>query len=490
VPVSHRSQFSDELRSSYARVEREDIVTFINACFACTRQAEFYSSGDEQAVSISFLHDYVLGNYRRVYSRCLAAGINHFNQSLIITNLLAAGAPIDSEERQEEGELIATALQKLPANRVFRLLKSLRDRRVNNRRTRAVVRRFLAERKDSTFDAVKYRSKYRAAAQHAHVNLPYEIGRFFFQPKNSNYVFETPLLESFRQAHYSQNALYELPFTVAEGFAAKHGIPRETFLKRIQPKMTRAEKLRLQTAAGRERGVRIEIDLGRTPLTKLALYALSLSVAERVKRQTELDEAMRNAARHALRIAPLKLNRVAAILDASYSAYGSTQKRRRPLAVALASSYLLGEAAEEFTPIWIPQGKTPASGWHELLVESRGQTRLGEPLIEALETRPDLVVIVSDGFENDPPGAASEVARVFRKRLDPDEATSIVHLNPVFDAEDYQPHALSEAFPTLGLRDAEDIPTMLGFAKFASGTAQLSELEDYLAARVQEVLGS
>ena len=484
------AQPPDEFRSNFARVEREDIVTFINACFACTRQAEFYSGSDQQAVSISFLHDYVQGNYRRVYSRCLAAGVNHFNQALIIANLLDAGAPVEAEQRAEEGELIATSLRKLPANRAFALLKTLRERGINNRRTRAVVRRFLSERNDSAFDAIKYRTKFRAVAQHAHVPLPYEVGRFFFQPKNSTYVYENPLLETYRQAHYSQNAVYDLPFTVAEGFAEKHGIPRETFLKRIEPKMTQAEKLRLQTAAARERGVTIKIDLGRTPLTKLALYVLSLSMDERKKRLSELDEAMRNAARHALRKAPLKLNRVAAILDASYSAFGSTEKRRRPLAVALASSYLLGEASVEFTPIWIPQHGSSGEEQHPLLVESRGQTRLGEPLIEALETRPDLVVIVSDGFENDPPGAVSEVARVFRQRLDRDEATSIVHLNPVFDAEDYQPHALSEFFPTLGLRDAEDIPTMLGFAKFASGAAQLSELEEYLAARVHEVLAS
>ena len=158
--------------------------------------------------------------------------------------------------------------------------------------------------------------------------------------------------------------------------------------------------------------------------------------------------------------------------------------------MALASSYLLDAASAEFTPIWIPQRTSTGEEWHPLLVESRGQTQLGEPMIEALETQADLAVIVSDGFENDPPGAVSEVVRVFRRKLDPDEATSIVHLNPVFDAEDYQPHALSEFFPTLGLRDAEDIPTMLGFARFASGAAQLSELEEYLAARVHEVLAS
>jgi hypothetical protein len=38
------------------------------------------------------------------------------------------------------------------------------------------------------------------------------------------------------------------------------------------------------------------------------------------------------------------------------------------------------------------------------------------------------------------------------------------------------------------LRDAEDLPTVLGFAKFAEGSLNLSELESYLAERVSSFL--
>ena len=47
------------------RVAREDLVTFINACFSCTGQREFYGDAKGQAVSIDFLHEYTAGNYRR-----------------------------------------------------------------------------------------------------------------------------------------------------------------------------------------------------------------------------------------------------------------------------------------------------------------------------------------------------------------------------------------------------------------------------------------
>ena len=96
------------------QVAREDMVLFINACFACSGQSEYYGETSGQAVAISFLHEYILGNYRRLYARTLAAGINHFNQGLMITNLLACEAPTDPELKREEGALLRAALRSLP----------------------------------------------------------------------------------------------------------------------------------------------------------------------------------------------------------------------------------------------------------------------------------------------------------------------------------------------------------------------------------------
>ncbi|MCA9524176.1 MAG: hypothetical protein KC609_24580, partial [Myxococcales bacterium] len=171
-------------------------------------------------------------------------------------------------------------------------------------------------------------------------------------------------------------------------------------------------------------------------------------------------------------------------LDRSYSSSGSTERRRRPLAVALAVSQLLRAASDEYRPIW-----TPAID-DELRVIARGQTDLASALLEALEWKPDLVLIVSDGYENDPSRGAAEVARVFREHLDPTRRVSMIHLNPVFDADHYAPKTIGRALPTVGLRDAEDLFTMLGFARFVEGSAPLEELEHYLARRVAQLLGA
>lgn len=479
-------------------VAREDVVLFINACFACTRQNEFYSDAAGQAVSIEFLHDYILGNYRRLYARTLAVGINHFNTAMVVERLLRTGADTPDDVRAEEGDLIRAALRELPPQRVFGLFRRLARSRVNNRRTRAVIRDYVRSRPDAAFDAVKYRNKLSRAASHAHLDLPGEVGSFLFEREAASY--ETPLFESFRQAHYSQAAVYELPFSVAEGFAQKHSIPRHVFLERIEPRLTEGERLRLQRSAARAnkgKGVNLDIDLGRAPLTKLCLYALSLPPEEREARRSQLDTAMVQAAERAIARragrgdARLHLGKVACILDRSYSSSGSSEKRRRPLAVALGASYLLRAAAEACRLFWTPPLTWPTDASRQqtaLDVVPRGQTNLADPVLDALEWGAELVVLVSDGYENDPPGTVARVVEAYRRDLDRERRVSFVHANPVFDSESFEPKTLGPSIPTVGMRSAEDLPTMLAFARFVDGGSNLDELESYLRGAVEELL--
>ncbi len=462
------------------RVAREDLVLFINSCLACTGQREFYDDGYGQRVSIEFLHDYILTNYRLLYARTLAAGINHFNQGQIILKLLATGKNTVPAHRKEEGELIAEALRALPPNRAWDLLQQLRKRGVNNRRSRAVARDYLSQRRDICFDAVKYRSKVRVVASHAHLSLSGELGAFLFGQWKKQ-VYKTELFENFRQAHYSAEAIYRLPFTVAEGLAVKHKIGRDVFLSRIQDRMTAGEKLRYQKTAQRS-DVAININLGRLPMTKVALYILSLPLTVRREKWDELDRALRQSANTTLRKSPLKLGRVAAVLDCSYSSSGSGEKRRRPLGVAMAAHYLLQAASTEYRAFWTVPVSDP------ICILPRGQSDLATPLLDALAWEPESVVIVSDGWENDPPLGASEVLRIFCSRIDPLRKVSIVHCNPVYNADNFSLRPISAAIATVGLRDAEDLPTMLGFASFADGSSSLQDLEAYLARRVEVLL--
>ncbi len=461
-------------------VAREDLIMFINACLSCTGQREFYDEAYGQKVSLDFLHDYILGNYRLLYCRTLAAGINHFNQIQIILKLLATGRETLPKYRAEENRLITATLNNLPPHRGWNVLLQIRKQHINNRRARAIAKQYITSHSQRIeFDAVKYRSKLQAIASHNHLKLEQELNAFLFRHWHKS--FQTEIFEQFRQGYYSASAIYNLPFTVAEGLATKHNIPREVFLARIEEQMSIHEKLRLQGSAEKA-GVTIKIEPHRLPLTKLALYVLSLSLDARQKRRDELHQAMTSSTRSIIKHSPIRFGRVAAILDRSYSSFASSEKRRRPLGIALAVNYLLAEVSDEYQAFWTLPISEP------LFLTPHGQTDLATPLLSALEWQPELIIIISDGWENDPSGATAELLRVYRSKFDSKNKISIIHCNPVFNADDFTLKGISPLIPTVGLRQAEDLPVVVEFARFAEGNATLSELENYLAARVEKLL--
>lgn len=465
------------------RVACEDVVMFVNAAIASTAQREFRDDAGAQRMSLGFLHEYVLGNYRDLYAATLALDINHFNAAKIVTNLLRTASAADSRQRTTEGRLIAARLRQLPPQRVYGVFRELRRLGVNNRRSRAIMRDWVARRPDPAFDAVKYRRSLSVVARHAHLPLPGEVGTVLFdwrQPKR----YETPILEAWRRAHYEQRALYELPYTVAEGLAAHHGIDRARFLTGIAPKLTDRERMRLQSSAAQHDVGAVVMDLAEAPLTRLAVYALSLPRPERARRRDELTQALHTAARRAARRQAGTWGRVVAVLDDSYSSSGSGTKRRRPLAVALATHYLLAALAREYVGLWLTHRGDP------LMVHPIGATALGARIVDGLEHRPDRLVIVSDGWDNAPPGQAAEVLRVWTTRLDTDRRTSIVHLNPVYDSDTFDVRRIGPGVATVGVRDAEDVAALVELARFATGGAGFDELRAHLTDRVDRFLAA
>ncbi|ARF72186.1 hypothetical protein B7C62_07790 [Kitasatospora albolonga] len=476
-------------------VAAEDLLLFVNAAITATGQREFRSGAISQHLSLDFLHTYVRVNYRRVYAACLALDINDHNAARIVLGLLETAGEASTEERRAEGRLIAARLALLPPQRVYRLFGEVRRAGINNRRTRAILRDWLAARPDLGHDAVKYRSGVKTAARHVHLRCPEgparmaEVGAFLFRPgKLPRYGH--PLLDAWRRAHYEQGAVAELPFSVAEGFAARHGMKRAVFLERAAPRMTRLERLRTQEqrAVGDRRP---DVDLAVMPLTRLALYVLALPFAQRAARRAELTGALRTAARRAAGGHAGSWGRVHAVLDDSFSSSGSGQKRRRPLAVALACHYLLEALAAPgaYRAVWT-SGRGDA-----LLVRPWGPTPLGMRVLDALEPGPggavpDRLVIVSDGWDNAPAGLAGEVLRVWRRRLDPGRRTAVVHVNPVYDSEGFDVRRLAAGVPTAGIRDAEDLPALVEIARFAEGRAGAAELHAYLDRRVARFLGA
>jgi hypothetical protein len=118
-------------------------------------------------------------------------------------------------------------------------------------------------------------------------------------------------------------------------------------------------------------------------------------------RTPELDAALADrAARTAARLA-LGVRRVALVLDASASMAGGDTQPLRPLAVALALRDAIAAAGADITELWCG-GRRDGAG----LVHPAGPTALADGLLAAFQARPELVVLVTDGYENAPAAAA------------------------------------------------------------------------------------
>lgn len=449
------------------RVRREDLHLFINAGLTATGQGGYYHGAEHERLSLAFLHRYIALNYRRLYALCLAAGLNDHNLAHCITTLLKLGAPSDPEERAQENRLLGAALKRLPAQRAYKLFERLARKGINNRRTRALIRSYLQGRRDLAFDAVKYGRRLRRATLHAHLPLPAEIARFLFEGARAK-RYETPLLETYRRACHDSSAIFQLPYSVAQGLAERKGIDQKTFMKRIEPMMTEREKLRAQSSdAG-------DFDPHRLELVELCVHYLQSQPEGREELLPRLRaRAMKEA--ESLDIAPQL--RVAAVLDRSRSSFGHREARRRPLAVSLAVHLLLEARCPSYRAHWT----SPSTDLLDL--SPLGDTDLARPLLEALKHRPHLIIVVSDGRENAPRGGCEAIAKAVQTRFSGRQPT-LLHINPVFNPDDFMPLSLGPSWPTMGVARIGDLPTALAFARYHEG-GQAEELTRYLERRAK-----
>ena len=459
-------------------IELQDFLDFLDAAYAATSQKEFYHSSSEQRVSLSFFHFYMVYSDRIRYARFLSMGINDHNKQNIIFNLLLTGKETPSSFKVEENNLIAKTLSQLPPQRVYNLFFKIKKAKINNRRTRAFAKQFLSTR-DLSFDAVKYKKKLKKLASHNHLKLEDEMSSFLYKFKSSN-QFETELFENFRQAYYSQAAVYSLPFTVAEGFAEKHGIERSVFLEKIEPMMTKAEKAKYLNSA-RKHKVQLSSDLSNLSTTKLFSFYLSLAGMEQNEMREDFVRALSKASARENKFSKIDFSKTALIIDDSFSMSGSLAKKNRPLSVSLAVSSILSTADERLKKYFLSGAKDEFSS------RANGATSIAVNVISALEDGAKEIIILSDGYENAPYGGVEQVVKMWRK-IEKGKRVSFIHINPVFNSGDYKIQHLSDLITCCGIRDASEIEQVLTFCRFKATVKKLSEVDNYQTKMVKRYL--
>ena len=423
--------------------KQKKILNFLSSAFIATAQTEFYNNKEEQRDAILNTHKPILEDYREFYALVLLSNINDLNKQIIIYNLLRKGKKIDVEQKHIENEIIFQSLEKMPIQRAFKTFKMLKHLKVNNFRTRWLAEKFLMSRKNIHFECVKYKKAIKELVVHNHIFFKdSEVFDFLFDKKIE---YKNKWFKKYIKAKTDPEAIYDLPFTVAEGFAVLHKIPKDEFLKKIKKQMTEGEKLRMQNTAKKE-GVKIQADW-----TKMDLVQMFKFLRTQTRITAKHKEIVESTAKRIADSMIVEFGKVRVVLDNSGSSYSSDEKKYHSISVGQAVSEVLKYCCDDFKEILINGTKKG------LLASVGGSTNLGKAILKALKDKPELLVIISDGYENEPAGLTSQILNVYKSKID--KNLRVFHINPVFAAEVETSRRLAENIPVVGIRDVKELQT-------------------------------
>lgn len=451
--------------------DKQKILDFLSSSFSATGQQEFYNTKEEQQEAILATHKPILQQYRKVYALLLLSNINDFNKQLIIYNLLKHGKEIDKEQKKIENNIIYQSLTKMQPQRAYKTFKILRKHQVNNARTRWLAEKFLTSRKNITFECLKYGSVIKEMIIHNHLYIESEEFDFLFNKKKD---YSKKLFETYHAAKKDKTKIYNLPYSIAEGFAAFHKIPREEFLKKIKKNMTTGEKLRMQET-GKKHNVKIDADWTKFNLTQLLKY---LRTQKRIP--TKAIPTVKILAQKINIPEIVKSSKVRVVLDNSLSSIGSKEKQYHPIAVSQAMSYVLMHNCDDFKEILVNGVR------NRLLVDVHGSTSIGKAVLKALKDKPDYLIILSDGYENEPSGLTSQIIHAYISNID--KNLKVLHFNPVFAGENEKPREFGNDILTVGLRDVNQLHTTFFLLNARSNlSAAIKELEKELSSKIEPI---
>lgn len=443
------------------------VLAYLDAIGTVTGRETFYNARADQDAAESAAHDGCWAVNRGLYAVLLALpGVTdravQGGVLRLLDNPLAPGDPSFLTSEQET-RLVTHLARALPPQRLYKLFGQFAAKRVNNRRTRALVlRSILGAGPALPWRAVKYRAKLRTALRHAlgagvangiakltasadpkacpEAKLARYIDLFIPAWADRDEVYQCvafvlgatreggftlPLLKAFAAARTDLAAGSALPVEVLEGVRSRFhaGTTHAKVLEiaNAAGTITDGQRLGMQRAA-KAAGVEVAFDPARQDMVRLYVYALETD---------GMTPAVRSAldakARAAALALPVRYANVGVVLDASASMLGSGAQKFRPLAVALAMRDVLVASATRSAFV-DATGVLDEFG----MVQPEGDTALAGLLVAALRRHPDAVYVLTDGYENAPAGRVDEVLRAARAL---GVTTPVFQVTPVLGAE-------------------------------------------------------
>lgn len=444
------------------------LVEYLTIACTNTGQATFYNTKKDQDKALADLHGEILRSDRRLYALSAVLPINDRSRQLIVENLLSTGK--HATDSALEGQVIGFVLSDMQFNRILNLVVTLREKKINNKRTRDLGKLVWAQ--VDAFRAIKYASKLRTILRHCHIpegNDPAkaELHQWLFgKIVKVDQVHHNHKLASRILAQTVYEAVFDLPYDIAKALATEvHKKKPEEFDRDFagrdksedeaaQPEITaKGAVTRKESMRVRKSAKDTKVDFSRFGLYELLIYGHQ-NPGDLESVFTAVKQKAREAASY-LRLPP----KVAIVIDNSVSALGSAERRFQPLATIEAVVHIFRNCGGTDVKVFYV-GPKPEE---EQLLQAEGASNLRKPLMNALLTRPDAVVILSDGYEN---VRAGSVAQILASKAVKNSGIHVLHLNPVAAVESGKTRELSKGCVTMALPDPERLPmvALLGIA--------------------------
>lgn len=481
------------------------VCSFLDTATTSYGRATHYNTREQQKAAEMAVHGSLFGMCRDLYAvLLLLPGTTDHARQIGISALLASPRHGDDMflNAQLEREVLSYLINQLPPQRVMKLFDSFRGRgdefgarKSNNARTRKLVLSTLLSAQRLELWSVKYRQKLQRVLRHVwgerrasiiasicpkvmygtHItHKEWEILKehvFKFKGSNSEeYVTECigfifgcrdnlklRLFRMFVESKIDLEAGAKLPTEVLEGIRSIYHprIPKEAVLAlKAKTKTFTKHEVRVVQKRAQKAEIKVEMDPRDYNAVDLYIYAFECGATQ------EIQAALLEKARQAASAMPVQYGNVGIVVDASQSMAGDRTQPLRPLAVTLALRDMLEAASEHGTVVYCG-GEVE----NDVVVRPSGDTSLAEGLLAVLQEGPEIVYVISDGYENAPAGRFQDVLLAARGL---GIQTPVFHLNPVFAGE-------SEAVRML-CEDVTGVSTMPVQTPTALGTTMLRGL--------------
>lgn len=461
-------------------------------------KSTYYNSKEEVIKNAEMLHDEIFKEDRELYTYLLYfENSTYFSKSLIIEKLLSNSLYnpkykelLNKEPMLAEIEelLILNILYNENITHAFKILLRLKEKRVNNARTKRIILRFIFDRDNTDYIAIKYKNKIKQLLVHALglktvydilerrknwekifekwigiYNNPYSLEVFDFvfnkeREYTSKYFKEyIRVKEDFENDTIDFSEPVNLPKEVVEGF--NNFYQRDVNFSTIiaMTNTSDKQKIQLQNTVKRHSNNKFELDIDFNKYNLIELYKYLYNKNDLSKEEHE--EIIETIHKKALKIREkidfdFTNTATVIIVDLSDSNYGSEENRLNPLYKNL----ILAEVFSDEAFIIPVGGNINERG----LYEPMGDTNLTEGLLQAVELLQAIeetgcknIIILSDGFEN-----VGNFDKTYKQLKKIGYNLNVIHLNPVFSPKNMEFKTISDSVITIPYFSEEDIQYM------------------------------